>query len=443
MHRLVLAFVSAVAFAPLCRAADRPNIVVIMADDMGFECLSANGWTDYETPHLDRLAKGGVRFLHAHSQPICTPSRVQLMTGISNNRNYLRFGVLDPEATTFAHLLKRAGYATCVVGKWQLDGGLEAPARFGFDEYCLWQVTRRPSRYPNPGLEVNGELKDYTGGEYGPDIVSDYLCDFIERKHDDGPFFAYYPMILPHWPFEPTPDSPDWDPEAKGSDGQKNPHYFKDMVAYTDKIVGKIDAKLAALGIREDTLVLFTGDNGTATSVTTRFEGKPYPGGKGSTRDNGTHVPMVASWPGTAPAGFVSDALIELTDWLPTVCELGGAEVPESLRLRGTSFAPLLRGDRDFAGRSHLYCWYQRDGVRDKASQHVRDRSYKLYADGRFYNVAADPKEEFALDTERLPSKAAAAYAVLKPALDGEVSLTRAADPRLARRRAELKRTTK
>ena len=194
----------------LCSAAwaGKPNIVVIMADDMGYECMSANGWTDYETPHLDRLAARGIRFTHAHSQPICTPSRVQLMTGIYNNRNYLKFGLLDPAATTFGHLLKKAGYATAVAGKWQLEGGMDAPRAFGFDEYCLWQLTRRPSRYPNPGLEVNGEEKDYTDGEYGPDLVSDFLCDFMERKKD-GPFFVYYPMILPHWPYEPTPDSPD------------------------------------------------------------------------------------------------------------------------------------------------------------------------------------------------------------------------------------------
>lgn len=96
-----------------------------------------------------------MRFEHCYSQPICTPSRVQLMTGIYNQRNYIRFGLLDPAVTTFGHLAKRAGYATCIGGKWQLENGLKGPNHFGFDEYCLWQVTRRPSRYPNPGLKVN------------------------------------------------------------------------------------------------------------------------------------------------------------------------------------------------------------------------------------------------------------------------------------------------
>lgn len=179
-------------------AGERPNIVLIMADDMGFECVGANGGESYKTPNLDNLAVTGVRFEQCYSQPICTPSRVQIMTGIYNSRNYLRFGLLDPQAYTFGNLLKDAGYATCVVGKWQLDGGFDAPGRFGFDEYCLWQVTRRPNRYPNPGLEVNGQEIDYKNGQYGPDIVSDYACDFIERHAGgDQPFFLYYPMILP------------------------------------------------------------------------------------------------------------------------------------------------------------------------------------------------------------------------------------------------------
>ena len=152
------------------------------------------------TPFLDSLAQGGMRFEHAHSQPICTPSRVKIMTGISNARNYVRFALLDPRATTFGNLVKKAGYKTCIAGKWQLKGGFEGPNKFGFDEYSLWQLTRRPSRYPNPGLETNGKEFDYDKGEYGPDLVSDYLCEFMERNKE-GPFLAYYPMILPHWPF--------------------------------------------------------------------------------------------------------------------------------------------------------------------------------------------------------------------------------------------------
>ena len=129
--RIVLSAVCVLLWAQVGHAAAPPNIVLIMADDMGYECVSANGSTTYSTPHLDRLAADGMRFRHAHSQPICTPSRVQIMTGIYNERNYIRFGILDPQATTFGHLLRKAGYATCVAGKWQLEGGVQAPDRFG------------------------------------------------------------------------------------------------------------------------------------------------------------------------------------------------------------------------------------------------------------------------------------------------------------------------
>jgi arylsulfatase A len=132
-----------------------------MADDFGYECIGANGSTSYQTPHIDKLAATGMRFEHCYSQPLCTPTRVQLMTGQYNIRNYVRFGLLDPKQTTFAHLFKQAGYTTGIVGKWQLGGGFDGPKHFGFDEYCLWQLTRRPPRFANPGLEINGKEIDY------------------------------------------------------------------------------------------------------------------------------------------------------------------------------------------------------------------------------------------------------------------------------------------
>ena len=122
-----------------------------------------------------------MRFEHCYAQPLCTPSRVKIMTGIYNVRNYVKFGLLHPNEITFGNILKQAGYSTCIAGKWQLLGGFEGPNKFGFDEYCLWQLTRRPARYPNPGVEINGKTVDYKNGEYGPDIVSDYLVDFIKR----------------------------------------------------------------------------------------------------------------------------------------------------------------------------------------------------------------------------------------------------------------------
>lgn len=417
---LLLVAICTISCARPCAAqsASRPNIVLIMADDMGFECVGANGGTSYETPNLDELARTGLRFENCHSQPICTPSRVQLMSGLYNHRNYIEFGILDPQATTFAHIMHDAGYRTGIAGKWQLKGGLEGPQHFGFDEYCLWQLTRRPSRYPNPGLEINGELVDYTHGEYGPDIACNYICEFIARNKE-GPFFAYYPMILPHWPFEPTPDSDDWDPTAEGVlKGHGKNRYFADMVAYTDKMVGRIVDQLDELGIREQTLLLFTGDNGTFTGITSLMGDRRVQGGKGHTTDNGTHVPFIASWPGRVPAGEVCDQLVDFTDFLPTLADLAGADLPAGIPFDGHSIVPQLTGETG-TPREWIYCWYERNGKRDQASEHVRDQRFKLYRDGRFYDVLADPAEANPLDASQLDAAGRAAKDKFEAAFAG------------------------
>lgn len=385
------------------KTSGRPNVVLIMADDMGYECVGANGSTFYKTPNLDRLAAGGIRFEHAYSQPICTPSRVQIMTGRYNARNYVRFGLLHPEEITFGNVMQDAGYATCIAGKWQLQGGFEGPTNFGFDEYCLWQLTRRPTRYPNPGLEINGKQVDYRDGQYGPDLVSDYLIDFM-RRHKDRPFFAYYPMILPHWPFQPTPDSDDWDPsETKEWPRKKwNRKHFQDMVAYADKMVGKIDRALADLGIRDNTLLIFTCDNGTYTGITSPFQGRQVTGGKGSTPNAGTHVPMIASWPEKIRPGVVSRDLIDFSDVLPTLAELAGGELPQDRKLDGRSFLPQLKGEKGNP-RDWVFCWYERNGQRDgNVKRYARNQTYKLYHDGRFYNVPADELEKNALSPDEI-----------------------------------------
>jgi len=420
----------------------RPNVLLIMADDMGYECLGANGGESYDTPRLDALAADGLRFTNAHAQPLCTPSRVQLMTGVYNNRNYIRFGLLDPEAHTFAHLFRDAGYATAVAGKWQLGGGLDAPGRFGFDEYCLWQLTRAgpgkiAPRYPNPGLEINGETIDFTGGTYGPDIVSDYLCGFFER-HRGEPFFAYYPMILPHFPFQPTPGSAAWDPAESREYPRREwrDTWFADMVEYTDRVVGKLVDRLDELGLLENTIVVFVGDNGTYFSLTSQLNGQAVVGGKGKTIDTGTHVPMVVHWPGTIRPGRVSESLVDLSDFLPTLADAAGLDVPEDWAIDGVSFADELRGGEP-SPRTYIYCWYQRNGVRGTASQHVRTAHLKLYADGRLFNTHNDPDEQTPLDPATLGSEDRAAYIMLREALTHHAAITETCDPIQNEKRGE------
>ncbi|MHC5057069.1 MAG: sulfatase-like hydrolase/transferase [Planctomycetota bacterium] len=395
----------------------KPNIVLIMADDLGYECIGANGGTSYKTPVLDGLAEGGVRFTHGYSQPLCTPSRVQIMTGIYNVRNYVKFGLLDPKQTTFAHLLKRAGYATCVVGKWQLGGGFEGPGHFGFDDYCLWQLTRRPSRYPNPGLEVNGKAADFRNGEYGPDVVTEHACKFMARNKD-RPFLVYYPMILTHCPFEPAPGTPDYDPGSKGSKSYKgDAKYFGDMVTHMDKIVGRFVAKLEELGIRENTLLIFTGDNGTDKPVVSMMDGRKVADAKGAMTDGGTRVPLIASWPAVMKRGRVTDDLVDFSDMLPTMCECAGVEVPAELAVDGRSFLPQLRGQKGNP-REWTYCWYSRGGNASGAKEFARNQRYKLYRTGKFYDVERDVLEKRALGEGALDAEAKRVRAMLQGVLD-------------------------
>jgi len=402
------------ALCPLLQAA-KPNIILIMADDFGYECVTANGGESYQTPHLDKLAATGVRFEHCHVQPLCTPTRVQLMTGRYNVRNYLQFGTLMRTETTFAHLLKQAGYATGICGKWQLGAETDSPQHFGFDESCLWQQTRRPPRYANPGLEYNGVEKDFTKGEYGPTLVNDFALDFVTR-HQDKPFFLYYPMILTHDPFQPTPDSPDWDPTISSENKQRDEKHFADMTAYMDKLIGQLVAKLEALALRENTLLIFIGDNGTSSKITSRFKGADFKGGKGSTTHRGTHVPCIVNWPSMIKAGHVSQDLISSTDILPTLCAASGAATPANVD--GISFLPQLKGEAS-TPRSWLYTWYS---PRQKASLEVKecafDQRHKLYRTGEFYDLLADADEKRPLATSELQGDAAAAHARLQSALD-------------------------
>lgn len=397
-------------------AEHRPNIVLIMADDFGYECVTANGGESYQTPQLDRMAERGMRFKNCHVQPLCTPTRVQLMTGIYNVRNYTRFGELEPKATTFGNLLTDGGYATGICGKWQLGCDEGLPQHFGFHESCLWQHTRRPPRYANPGLEYNGEPRDFADGEYGPELVNDWALDFIER-HSGHPFFLYYPMILTHSPFQPTPDSENWNPNEAGKKPKSDGANFADMTAFMDKMVGRVLEKLDALEIGDDTLVIFIGDNGTLGSIESRFQGGTYVGGKGSGTARGTHVPMIVRWPSEVRGGQECEDLIDSTDFFPTVCEVAGVEVPGGLQIDGQSFLPQLRGGKGRA-REWSYCWYAKEGGAEPDFEFARSLSHKLYRDGRFYDLDADAFEETPLSIEGLATDQALVVQRLKGVLE-------------------------
>ena len=395
----------AVSRAGAEQRSDRPNVILIMADDVGYECFGCYGSKQYRTPNIDRMAAGGMRFNHCYSQPLCTPSRVKLMTGLSNARNYSAFSVLNRDQRTIGHRFQTAGYKTLVAGKWQLLGAEHYAERFrgkgtwprdaGFDHHCLWQVDRLGGRFWNPLLTIDGKTRQFGKDDYGPEIVTTYITDFMaDHRKQPEPFFVYYPMILVHAPFLPTPDSE----SRKSKNRQRN---FEDMVAYMDKCIGRIIDTTEELGIADNTLILFVGDNGTHTTLESKLDGRVIRGGKGRTTDAGTRVPLVAYRPGTVPQGKVSDDLVDFSDFLPTLLEAANAKVPEGLD--GRSFFPQLQG-KPGTPREWMYCYYCPRPERQQPVRFVRDQRWKLYGDGRFHDVKNDVKEQNDIkDTDSLP----------------------------------------
>lgn len=431
-HALYALTLFAACLAVPAFADDRPNIVLIMADDMGYECLQCNGSLDYKTPELDALAAQGLRFEHCYSQPICTPSRVKLMTGKSNKRNYVKFGLLDRTQTTFGHLFKNAGYKTCIAGKWQLGRPVDAPQHFGFEQSLLWQHTRPRSdkqkhdtRFPNPHLERNGKEIDFENGEYSSSLFVDFIGEFMEQNKDE-PFLVYYPMALVHCPFSPTPDSEDWDPKSRGSLSYKgNPKYFGDMVSYADKSVGRINAKLEELGIRDNTLLIFVGDNGTDTPIVTNTTYGKVIGAKGQMVDGGNRVPCVMSWPRQISKGRVVNDIIDFSDMLPTICEATGIKVPQKLKVDGQSFLSQLKPGTTGNPRKSIYMWYSRNGGLKQARAFARNQRYKLYEDGKFFDVPNDRLEKKPLKTGSLSPEVLAVRAMLRVHIDSFADVTR------------------
>ena len=360
--------------------AEKPNVILIMADDIAYDNVGCYGSEYFKTPRLDELATTGAKFNHCYSMPLCTPSRVKIMTGRDNIRNYIGFGKLDKNETTFGTMLKNAGYATAVAGKWQLSQGAKGSLApdCGFDTYCLWHYpgTNR-QRYWNPSIMRDGKLVPVTADSYGPDVCTDFIIEFIER-HQQNPFFVYYPMILVHGPFPSTPDN-------KGRDSTSKAANYRDMVAYMDKCVGRIVDALDKNGVRENTVVMFTTDNGTGGGISYPFKGEERNGEKGRATDGGSHAPLIVNCPGLVPAGTVTDDLVDFSDFLPTFAEVGGAKLP-NVTLDGRSFWPQCLGNKGNP-REWIFQYYSPKGKPGPIIW-AQDQNHKFYSHGKFIEVA-------------------------------------------------------
>ena len=349
------------ALTPFAASA-KPNFIVFLADDLGASQLGCYGHPTHQTPNLDRLARTGVQFDTCFTAPVCHPTRFTVMTG----QYGFRTGVLNfsgmragppvkhegadniARHTTFAQLLKPAGYATALAGKWQLSGSHPTVVReTGFDEFCIWGYREHysredlaraqaagidfRSRYWRPSICRNGAWVPTTEDDYGPDKFSEFVIDFI-RRHRDQPFFIYYPMALTHGPTLPTPDT-----YKPGMDRSRpNRAHFAANVAYMDMIVGRVVAALEAAGVRENTILFFTGDNGSAGGE-----------GKSTATEKGARVPLIVNGPGVVKTRGKIAALADTSDIFPTLMDFAGVAIPAQHVVDGKSMAPFLRGERD------------------------------------------------------------------------------------------------
>jgi arylsulfatase A-like enzyme len=387
-------------------APERPNIILIFSDDYGIPGVGCYGGK-YATPNLDALAAGGIRFKHCFSMPLCGPSRGVTMSG----RYPFRTGVLtngsgqayQPQnSPSIAKTLKAAGYATAVAGKWrqlQYFSTPEDAAAWGFDEFIVWGLLKG-ERYWQPDYNLNGKPIGDAAGKYGPDILHDFVVDFI-RRHKDGPFFVYYPTPLVHSPILETPDTKDNAKDGKGN-------LYAANVAYLDKLVGKLAAELDTLGLRKNTLIVFTGDNGSVGAST--IDGKAVSGAKGSMLEGGSRVPLIASWPGVTPGGKVLDDLVDFTDFYATFADLAGAKAPEGITLDGHSFAPQLRGEKGQPRESVF--------VQLGNEWYARDLGWKLNQAGELFSMKDAPFTQPLVPADSTDAEAQAARKKLQAAID-------------------------
>ncbi len=378
----------------------KPNIVYILADDLGYAELGCYGQTKIQTPNIDKLAAEGMRFTqHYSGNPVCAPSRCALMTGLHTGHTQVRGNKqvggkegwvlgstiggqwpIKADTVTVAKILKKAGYTTGAFGKWGLGlvGTTGDPNKQGFDRFYGYICQRQAHTYYPNHLWNDGRIewieanKDGKEQAYSHDLIAAEALKFI-RANRDRPFFLYVPFTIPHVALQVPEDSlaeyrGKWpDPPYKGDKGyfpHPNPRAcYAGMVSRMDRDVGRITALLKELGLDENTLVIFTSDNGptfNGGSDSAFFESaKPLRGLKGSVYEGGIRVPYIARWPGRIKAAATNNHISAFWDFLPTCCELIGQNTPQDID--GISMLPTLLG-RDKQQNKHEYLYWELRG---------------------------------------------------------------------------------
>jgi len=403
--------------------ADKPNILFIMVDDLGKEWIGCYGGDNIQTPNIDALAADGLKFTNCYSMPQCTPTRATLLTGQypwrtgwTNHWDVPRWGVgyFDWERyTTFATVMKDAGYKTAIAGKWQInDFRLEPNAleKHGFDDWSVWtgyETGNRASaeRYWDPYIHTRDGSKTYKG-KFGPDIYTDFLVDFIKKNHEQ-PMMLYFPMVLTHGPLVTTPDKPN-------VTGKMEKH--RAMVEYTDTLVRRLVKAIDEVGIRKNTIIIFTTDNGSGGGVRGTIAGAKPTGGKASNFEGGCSEPFIVNCPGMVPTG-TTDALTDFSDLLPTFAELGGGAVPTDREIDGHSIAPVILGKAKDSTRKWILAMGHGPAILDEQGIRARDefsdrvirgKRYKIWIDtdrttSALYDLKLDPLEQQNLINSKKP----------------------------------------
>ncbi len=403
--------------SPLGRAADRqgkpgnrPNIVFILSDDYGLDGVGCYGSDRHKerTPNMDALAAGGIRFERCYSAPLCGPTRCEINTGRYGFRtggltNQTAGQPVSKDEYPLARILTEAGYDTCHAGKWRQMG--ETPADWGFGEYITDNTAG--GWYWQKNYTKNGQLVETPEEVYCPDVYHDFAVDFLRRHAPKGsaaakPFYLYYASHLVHGPILRTPDSkPD----------QKDPAaLYNDNIAYLDKQVGALVAELDKLGLRENTLVVFSADNGTVNQPTSTIGGRTISGQKGTMLEGGARVPLIANWKGVTPAGRVLEDLVDFSDVLPTFVDVAGAKLPQGVAIDGRSFAAQLRGQK---GEPREWIFVQLG-----RKWYVRDDGWKLNEAGDLFDMKDSPFVEQLVAADSKDQTATAARKRLQTVLD-------------------------
>lgn len=366
----------------------KPNIIFILCDDIGYGDLGCYGQEVIPTPRLDQLASESMRFTQCYTgSSICAPSRSVLMTGLHSGHTRVRdnFAIvggvsdqkrlpLEPEDFTVAEMLKGAGYKTGITGKWGLGepDTTGVPTRKGFDAWFGYLNQRNAHTYYPPYLWHNEEKvmlagnKDGKQEDYSHDMIFDFACDFIRDQKED-PFFLYLPWTLPHGAYE-IPDASAWD-DKPWTDDEK---VYAAMITKIDTQVGQIVDLLRELDIEDNTLLFFGSDHGSARRWEAFNSCGPLRGQKGTMYEGGLRTPMIAHWPGKIPAGLVSDQVWYYADFMATVADVVGLDVPEETD--GLSILPTLLGEDQDLGDRALY-WERHAGGGFK--QAIRWKNWK------------------------------------------------------------------